>query len=93
MRVFAPRGFHDAMGVAWFYRQPGRGWMPAGDVPIAVTGGRESGFAGVAYKQNWQAGDWRVTVETADGREIGRRAFSVSLDTSTDTRELREQLK
>ncbi len=94
MRVFAPRGFHDAIRVAWFYRQPGRGWVPAGDLPIAVTGGRESGFAGVAYKQNWRPGDWRVTVETADGREIGRRTFAVRDDPDpTGNREMAVQTR
>ena len=82
-RVFAPRRFHDEIRVAWSHREPGHGWVAAGDVAIAVTGGRESGFAGFAYKQNWRPGDWRVTVETADGREIGRRAFSVRDDTGT----------
>ena len=79
-RVFAPRRFHDEIRVTWSRREPGHGWVAAGDVAIAVTGGRESGFAGFAYKQNWRPGDWRVTVETADGREIGRRAFSVRDD-------------
>ena len=79
-RVFAPRGFHDEIRVAWRFRRPGRGWVPAGDVGISVIGGRESGYAGVAYKQNWQPGDWRVSVETIDGREIGRRTFSVRAD-------------
>ena len=79
-RVFAPRGFHDEIRVAWFLRQPGTGWTQTGDVPIAVTGGREGGYAGVAYKQNFRPGDWRVIVETFDGREIGRRSFSIRAD-------------
>jgi len=87
-RVFAPRGFHDEIRVAWFYREPGRGWTAAGDVPIAVTGGREGGFAGFAYKQNWRPGDWRLTVETFDGREIGRRTFSVRADEPSRARTL-----
>jgi hypothetical protein len=80
LRVFAPRRFHDEIRVAWLYQQPGRGWTPAGDVPIAVTGGRAGGFGGYSYKQNWRPGDWRVTVETFDGREIGRRSFTVRND-------------
>ncbi len=79
-RVFAPSGFHDEIRVAWLYNQPGRGWIPAGSVPISVTGGREGGYAGVSYKQNAQPGRWRVTVETFDGREIGRRNFTVRED-------------
>jgi hypothetical protein len=47
--------------------------------------GRERGFSGYAYKQNWRPGQWRVAVETADGREIGRRAFSVREDDEPQT--------
>ncbi len=49
-------------------------------VPIKDAGGKEEGYAGYSYKQNWSAGDWLVTVETRDGREIGRRRFAVSED-------------
>jgi hypothetical protein len=77
-RVFAPRGFRDEIRVAWLFDQPGRGWTAAGDVPIAVTGGRDNGYAGVSYKQNARAGAWRVVVRSIDGREIGRRTFSVN---------------
>jgi hypothetical protein len=77
LRVFAPRGFHDEIRIAWWHWQPGRGWTAAGDVPIAVTGGREGGFAGFAYRQNWRPGDWRVVVNSIDGREIGRRTFTM----------------
>jgi len=79
-RVFAPRDFRDEIRVAWWFDQPGRGWTPAGDLPIAVTGGRENGYAGVSYKQNARPGTWRVVVTSVDGREIGRRTFSVSAD-------------
>lgn len=80
-RVFAPRGFRDEIRVAWLFKQPGRGWTAAGNVPIAVTGGRDNGYAGVSYKQNAVPGDWRVLVTSIDGREIGRRSFSVQAET------------
>jgi len=79
-RVFAPRGFHDDIRVAWLYHQTGNGWTPAGDLPIAVTGGREGGFGGFSYKQGWRPGDWRIIVRSIDGREIGRRTFTVRND-------------
>jgi hypothetical protein len=83
VRVFAPNGFRDDMRVAWFVDQPPRGWTSTGDVAIAVTGGRENGFAGYSFKQNWRPGDWRVVVTSVDGREIGRRSFSVVPDSSS----------
>jgi hypothetical protein len=79
-RVFAPRGFRDEIRVAWLYQQPGRGWTPAGDVPIAVIGGREGGYAGVSYKQTAPPGPWRVVIRSIDGREIGRRTFAIAAD-------------
>ena len=79
-RVFAPARFEDQVRVRWSYRSPGGGWQPSDAVPIVVRGGRERGYAGFAYKQNWRPGDWRVAVETGDGREIGRQAFSVRQD-------------
>jgi hypothetical protein len=41
------------------------------------VGGREEGFRGYGVKTNYQPGDWKVQVETADGREIGRIYFDV----------------
>jgi hypothetical protein len=79
-RVFAPARFEDQVRVRWSYRDPARGWLPSDAVPIVVRGGRERGYAGYAYKQNWRPGEWRVAVETGDGREIGRHAFSVRED-------------
>jgi hypothetical protein len=79
-RVFAPARFEDQVRVRWSYRESGRGWLPSDAVPIVVRGGRERGYAGYTYKQNWRPGEWRVAVETGDGREIGRHAFSVRDD-------------
>jgi hypothetical protein len=79
-RVFAPARFEDQVRVRWSYREQGRGWLPSDAVPIVVRGGREHGYAGYTYKQNWRPGEWRVAVETGDGREIGRHAFSVRED-------------
>ncbi len=93
-RVFAPRGFRDEIRVAWFVRQRGRGWTPAGDLPMAVAGGREDGYAGLAYKQNWQPGDWRVIVETFDRREIGRRTFTIRADPDpSSTRDMTQTVR
>ncbi len=92
-RVFAPNGFHDDVRVRWLRKTP-REWASAGDLTIAVTGGRDTGFGGYAYKQNWQPGDWRVVVDTTDGREIGRRDFSVVADTAIGPdRDMRVQLR
>jgi hypothetical protein len=84
-RVFAPARFEDQVRVRWSYREPGRGWLPSDAVPIVVRGGHERGYAGYTYKQNWRPGEWRVAVETGDGREIGRHRFSVRAEDDPTT--------
>ena len=79
-RVFAPNGFRDDVRVEWFYKDSSRDWTFAGRTAISVTGGRDAGFAGYAYKQNVRPGDWRVVIASVDEREIGQRAFSVTSD-------------
>jgi len=86
VHIFAPRNFHDEVRLRWA-RHEGGVWAASDAVPVHITGGREEGYAGFSYKQNWRPGDWRVTVETDDGREIGRRLFSVSDDPDIGTAE------
>ena len=40
-------------------------------------GGRDGGYRGYSVKGNPQAGDWRVDIETIDGRLVGRIRFTV----------------
>jgi hypothetical protein len=53
------------------------GWQTTDKIPLRVTGGRVGGYRGHASKGNYTAGDWRVAVETTDGREIGRIPFTI----------------
>ena len=80
VHIFAPRNFHDEVRLRWAHRGNGCAWASSDAVPIYISGGRNEGYAGYSYKQNWGPGDWRVTVETYDGREIGRRDFTVRDD-------------
>jgi len=77
VHVFAPRNFHDEVRLRWAHKDPGAKWASSDAVPLQVTGGKDEGYAGYSYKQNWRPGDWLVSVETRDGREIGRRTFTV----------------
>ena len=61
-------------------RTPAGDWAASDALPIAIVGGRAEGFGGYTYKQNWTRGEWLVTVETADGREIGRRTLTIRDD-------------
>ncbi|MGO8970701.1 MAG: DUF2914 domain-containing protein [Myxococcaceae bacterium] len=80
VHIFAPRNFHDEVKLRWAHRDAGANWASSDAVPLHISGGRDEGYAGYSYKQNWRSGDWRVTVETSDGREIGRRRFTVEED-------------
>jgi hypothetical protein len=61
----------------WQWKDPARGWVTHDTIPIRILGGREQGFRGYGVKSNYQPGDWKVQVETLDGREIGRVYFDL----------------
>jgi hypothetical protein len=71
-RIFSPAKFSDEVTIHWLYKEPRAGWITSDKVKMQINGGREQGFRGYSVKQNYQPGDWRVQVETTDGREIGR---------------------
>jgi hypothetical protein len=75
-RVFSPTRFADEVRVRWSLREAG-GWTLQDTIPIKITGGRAEGFRGYGFKSKYQPGDWRVQVETTDGREIGRIYFTL----------------
>jgi Protein of unknown function (DUF2914) len=86
-RVFAPHNFRDQVRVRWARWEPARGqWTQSDAIPLRIVGGREEGFGGYAYKQNWAPGEWRVAIETEDGREIGRTRFEIRPDPETGER-------
>lgn len=76
--VFAPVDLHTTIYHRWQYRPHGSGAFSTTDrVAFAISGGREKGYRGHTVKQLVQPGDWRVDVETAEGRIIGRVSFRV----------------
>jgi len=77
-RIFAPARFADQVQMRWSWNDPARGWVAHDTIPIRILGGRELGFRGYGVKSNYQPGEWKVQVETLDGREIGRVYFDVS---------------
>lgn len=89
VRVFAPRGFRDQLYVRWLLRGP-QGWQKVDLIPISVSGGREDGFRGYTVKSNYQPGEYRVQIETTDGREVGRISLEVISDLETTEREWKE---
>jgi hypothetical protein len=76
-RIFSPARFSDQVQMRWQWKDPERGWVTHDTIPIRIVGGREHGFRGYGVKSNYQPGDWKVQVETLDGREIGRVYFDL----------------
>ena len=74
-RVFSPARFSDEVRMRW-YRRSGR-WVLQDTIPIRIVGGRAAGFRGYGVKTHYQPGEWKVQVETTDGRETGRVYFEL----------------
>lgn len=97
--VFAPASFKPQregdrgtrLVIRWFHDDPEKGWTEyhAYDDLYLEQGGRERGYRTFAYVTNPRSGDWRVSMETEDGREIGRLSFTVTPDDSTRPREFK----
>jgi len=90
--VFAPRGFRDRVNIRFLREDPRRGWQTSDVIPLTITGGRDQGFRGHVRKSHHQPGDWRVQVETEDGRIIGHMEFEIIPDTATTERVFKEDL-
>ncbi len=81
VQVFSPTRFKDQLFVRWEYYEPSKGWKNSDAIPLSVVGGRAEGYRGHTSKSNYQPGDWRISIETSDGREIGRIGLTVSAAT------------
>ena len=75
-RVFSPASFADEVAMRWFHRGA-QGWALQDTIPIRIVGGRDEGFRGYGFKSKYPPGEWKVQIETTDGREIGRVYFDV----------------
>src|SRR5262249_46391435 len=82
----------DGLKVRWAYRDPRSGWLRTDAIPLTITGGQEEGWRGVAYKRNYTPGQWKVNIETDDGREVGNIRFVVIEDLSSEPRTFQEEV-
>ncbi|MGZ3726508.1 MAG: DUF2914 domain-containing protein [Pseudobdellovibrio sp.] len=85
-QIYSPARFSDQIFIQWLRKDPIHGWQKTDRIPMQIVGGRKEGFRGFASKSNYQAGQWRVQVETAMGHEISRLDFEVIMDSSSDLR-------
>lgn len=90
VQIFSPAKFSDEVILHWLYKDSKAGWISADKIRMKIYGGRQQGYRGQFVKKNYSAGDWRVSVETTDGREIGRYYFNVEKTLEVNpTREFR----
>lgn len=92
MKVFAPRFFEDRLYVVWKLRAA-RGLETWDRIPLTILGGREEGFRGYVKKANYVPGNWIASLETEDGREVGRLNIQVEPDPSVGERTLHVRME
>jgi hypothetical protein len=76
-QVFSPARFKDQLYIQWRFHDPKTGWQDRDRLALNIVGGREEGFRGYGTKGNYEPGDWRVSIETKDEREVGRIGFEI----------------
>ncbi len=76
--IYAPRGIHVPVRHVWSYYNPESGWEVKTRIDFEISGGREGGYRGFSWKRTMSPGDWRVEVETHQGRTLGRLDFRVA---------------
>lgn len=76
--VFAPVDLNTTIYHHWYFRTDDlKPFVHADKIPIKISGGREGGYRAYTFKQRLDPGDWRVDVETEDGRIVGRVSVRV----------------
>ncbi len=76
--VFAPVALNVTVYHHWYFRaDSSKPFTHADKIPIKIAGGREGGYRAYTFKQRLDPGDWRVDVETEDGRVVGRVSVRV----------------
>ena len=83
--VFAPRGISVDLYHRWEHFDKKYGWQAVSRIGFGLSGGRQGGFRGYTYKQNIQSGEWRVKVETEDGRTLTVYNFTLYTEPLSDT--------
>jgi hypothetical protein len=76
--VFAPYRLTTNVQHRWEWRDPiSNDWKLQQVVRFTIRGGRADGYRAYSIRSAPKPGEWRVNIETFDGRAIGRVRFSV----------------
>ncbi len=76
--VFAPVALTTSVVHRWeFYDEAAGEWVTRANLPFFISGGRDAGYRGYSYMREWEAGAWRVSIETESGATIGYVRFNI----------------
>jgi hypothetical protein len=78
--VFAPAGLDTRLYHRWSHYDPERGWVSTSRIGYSLSGGREGGYRGYTWKRNLTPGEWRVAVETENGRTVAVHRFELAAE-------------
>lgn len=92
LAIFSPSRFQDQIFLKWFRLNNKDKWVQEDSIPLKILGGRRDGFRGFGTKQFYNLGEWRVRVETSDGREVGKIDLFIKADETTSIREFKEDI-
>jgi hypothetical protein len=76
--IFAPTGLSTRLVHHWQYHDEKAGWQTRSRIGFSLAGGRQGGYRGYSFKQNLTPGEWRIAVETEDGRTVATHRFDLS---------------
>lgn len=76
--VFAPSGLDTRLYHRWSRYDVNQGWLDAPRIGFGLAGGRQGGYRGYTWKQNLAPGEWKVTVETENGRTVAVHRFELA---------------
>ena len=76
--IFAPAGLSTKLFHNWQIHTK-KGWVTQSRAGFALNGGRYGGYRVYTFKSNIAAGDWRVNIETEDGKTLAIHTFTVEL--------------
>lgn len=76
--IFAPSGLNTRLVHHWQFYDEASGWVTRSRIVFGLSGGRQGGYRGYSFKQNLTPGEWRIAVETEDGRTVATHRFELS---------------
>lgn len=77
--VFAPTALTTTIVHRWEWYDPAtKQWVLKATIAYPIAGGRDGGYRGYSTVLVTEAGQWRVDIETIDGRLISQLPFTVA---------------